>query len=90
MFEPASNREPASALRLLNRGDEDAAVTITGTDDLGQAAPGGTVSLTLPAQAARTITAQQLEEGGPLLTGALGTATANGGWRWRPTSPLVW
>ena len=77
-FEPASSHDPASELRLVN-GDEDAAITITGTDDLGQAAPAGAISLTLAAQEARTITARQLEEGGTKLVGALGDG--NGKWR---------
>ena len=79
IFEPASSHDPASELRLVNLGDEDAAITITGTDDRGQAAPGGAVSLTLAAQEARTLTARQLEEGGTMLAGAFGDG--NGKWR---------
>lgn len=79
IFEPASSHDPASELRLVNLADEDAAITITGTDDLGQAAPGGAISLTLAAQEARTLTARQIEEGGTMLAGALGDG--NGRWR---------
>ena len=79
IFEPASSLDPASELRIANVGDEDATVTITGTDDRGQAAPAGAVSLTLAAQEARAITARQLEEGGAMLVGALGDG--DGKWR---------
>ena len=81
IFNPASNRDPASELRLVNPGTEDADITIAATDDTGQPAPEGTVLLTLPAQESRTITAQQLEEGAPNLNGRFG----DGDGRWRLT-----
>ncbi len=69
-----------SRLRLINAGDTPAAVTIEGRDD-GAVATGATVRLTLPAGGARTLTAQQLEEGGAGLTGQLGAGIG----RWRLT-----
>ena len=81
IFNPASNRDQESELRLVNPGPEDADITITGMDDLGRSAPEGSVSLTLPAQESRTITAQQLEEGSARLAGRFGA----GHGRWRLT-----
>ena len=81
IFNPASNRDPASELRLVNPGTADADIAIAAIDDTGQPAPEGTVSLTLAAQESRTITAQQLEEGAPDLEGRFG----DGHGRWRLT-----
>ena len=72
LFNPASNRSLVSWLRLINPGDSDADVTITGLDARGDAPPRGEVSLDLPAGAARTLTARQLEEGASGLSGRLG------------------
>ena len=72
VFNPGSNLRQRSLLRLVNPGDEAAAVTIAGTDDAG-ASPGDPVRLQLPARAAITLTAQDLEGGGGAgLSGALG------------------
>ena len=71
VFNPGSNANQRSLLRLVNPGDEAAAVTIAGTDDAG-ASPGSLVRLQLPARAATTLTAQDLEGGGAGLSGALG------------------
>ena len=87
-FNPASNRGLSSRLRLVNRSDSPAAVSITGIDDDGQ--PGkSAVTLRLPARAACTLGAPVLESGawgdtGPAagceaLTGALG----DGAGKWR-------
>ena len=78
-FNPASNTRQASALRVVNRSETQAAVTITGTDDAGE--PGEeAVTLTLPAGAARTLSAPALESGeGEGLDGMLGDGT--GKWR---------
>ena len=77
-FNPGSNRDQVSSLRLINPGDRSASVTITGRDDGGKS-PGGAVRLTIPGGAARSHTAEQLEAGGTGLRGALG----NGAGKWR-------
>ena len=75
---PGSNWRQVSLLRLINDGEGDAEVTVTGADDAG--GPGAApVSLTLPGGTARVLSAQELERGAPGLTGALGDG--RGKWR---------
>ena len=87
IFNAAAEVTQASRLRLINPGDEPAAIIIEGRDDTGAAATGGTVQLTIPAGGARTLTAQQLEAGEDsgtgeaALTGRLGAGVG----RWRLT-----
>ena len=78
-FNPASNRDRRSLLRLVNpRPEGVAGVTITGIDDAGKASD--PVRLTLPPLSARLISAQELEAGGAEgLEGALGDG--EGKWR---------
>lgn len=76
-FNPASNRNQASLLRLINPDDQDAEVAIRGLDDSG--AMRGPVRLTLPAGHARTIDAPELEDGDAGLEGAIGDG--QGKWR---------
>ena len=71
-FNPASNNNQRSSLRLINPGTADADVVITGLDDGGRTPPDGDVRLTLPAGEARTITAQELERGGAGFDGRFG------------------
>ena len=78
-FNPASNTNQVSRLRLVNRSDDDATVDISGTDDLGRSST-GTARLTVPARGAVTVSALDLESGTGL-DGALG----NGAGRWRLT-----
>ncbi|MYK46972.1 MAG: hypothetical protein F4029_12180 [Gammaproteobacteria bacterium] len=79
-FNPASNTRQVSSLRLVNRGDSDAAITIFGVDDDG--AERGPAMLSLPAGTARTLTSLALESGdGESLAGALGDGT--GKWELR-------
>lgn len=70
-FNPASNFRQRSLLRLINDGAAAAAVQLHGKDD-ASVSPGSTVSLTLAAGTARTLTAVDLESGGDNLTGSLG------------------
>ena len=88
IFNPGRNPRQVSGLRLVNPGDEDAEVTIAGTDDSG-ASPASEVSLGIPAGKSVTLTALQLETGGEGLTGALGEGM--GKWRLRVRSdrPIV-
>ncbi len=78
IFNPGSNDRQVSRLRLINPGEEEAAVTIEGVDDSGMS-PGGAVQLAVAAGATTTLTAADLESGGTGLTGALGDGT--GKWR---------
>ena len=78
IFNPGSNPNQVSGLRLVNPGSEDAEVAITGVDDAG-ASPGSAVRLTVPAGSSRTILATDLESGGEGLAGALGDGV--GKWR---------
>ena len=78
IFNPGSNRNQVSRLRIVNPGQEDATVTIRGVDDLGVAS-GGDARLIVPAGKARVVSAQTLENGGYELEGSLGDGT--GKWR---------
>ena len=78
-FNPASNYRQVSQLRLVNTKGERASIAIAGLDDQGAWAPGGEVKLELGPRASRIITAQELEDGAPGLSGRLG----NGSGKWR-------
>ena len=79
-FNPASNAQQASRLRVINAGRERTEVTVLGIDDAG-ASPDGPVGFTVGPGAARTLTAAQLEAGGAGLNGMLG----DGQGKWRLT-----
>ena len=79
VFNPGSNANQVSRLRLINPGDAAATVRIEGIDDRGDA-PGGSVRLDVPARGARTVTAHALESGEGV-DGALG----DGAGKWRLT-----
>ena len=72
IFNPASNRNQVSSLRLVNLTRGGVVVTIRGRDDAGRDAPGGEVELTLPAGRAQQVSAQALEAGGTSFSGRLG------------------
>ncbi|MDE0001829.1 MAG: S8 family serine peptidase [Rhodospirillaceae bacterium] len=78
VFNPGSNLNQLSRLRMINPTERAAAVSITGTDDAGMAAGGG-IQTSIPAGSARTLDAQELESGGAGFDGALGNGT--GKWR---------
>jgi len=61
-FNPGSNSAQQSWLRVVNISGIDTEVTVEGLDDNGAAAT-GVVSFDLPADGARMLSAQQLEEG---------------------------
>ena len=79
-FNPGSNRNQVSRLRLTNPGEAAVEVSIAGTDDAGNGGA-SVVVLTLPAGASRSVTAQALELGGEGLLGRLGDG--KGKWRLR-------
>ena len=85
IFNPGSNTAQVSRLRLVNAGEEAAAVTIVGTDDQGLS-PGADVLVTVPGGGTRTHTAQELEEGAEGLEGSLGDGA--GKWRLEATSDV--
>ena len=83
-FNPASNRGRVSWLRLINPGEDEAAVRISGVDDAGEAGESA-VELTLAAGESRSLSARVLESGeGEGLAGALGDGA--GKWRLRVTA----
>ncbi|MCY4128882.1 MAG: spondin domain-containing protein [Gammaproteobacteria bacterium] len=83
MFNPASNTNEASTLRLVNDGDTAANALITGTDDTGADRLGTTVRASVPSGRAIELTAAELESGdaSDIVSGALGDL--NGSWRLR-------
>ena len=88
-FNPGRNANQVSQLRILNTGEQDASVSITGTDDNGVSSTDneestGTVTLTVPAGSARTLTSRELEAGTDDFVGSLGTGP--GKWRLTVTS----
>ena len=91
IFNPASNTNQESWLRLVNLSGNAASVTISGVDDAGVAAPGGTVRLSLPGRGAQAVTAKALEDGASGLTGSFGEKEAPGKWQLTVTSdqPIV-
>ena len=76
-FNPGSNDQSVSSLRLVNAGDSAESVGIEGVDDQGNNA--GPVTLTLAAGESRTLSALDLEEGAQGLSGTLG----DGAGKWR-------
>ena len=87
IFNPGSNSNQVSRLRVINPGDAAAEVTVTGVDDAG-ASPGTSVEFEIPVGESFTLTASDLEAGAGV-DGALGDGT--GKWRLRVTSnePIV-
>ena len=78
-FNPAGNTSQQSRLRLVNPGEDDALVTISGRDDSGAAPSYGKVRVTVPDGDTRTVTARELEAGGVRLGGRFGDGI--GKWR---------
>ena len=71
VFNPGSNRDQVSLLRLVNPGRADAPVSVHGIDDAGD--PGDSaVWLSVAAGSSRTVDAAELESGSAGLSGSLG------------------
>ena len=70
IFNPGSDTDQVSVLRLVNTAEDDAAVTIRGIDEDGMS-PGSDVQVSVPAGQARSFSAADLEAGTGV-TGALG------------------
>lgn len=85
-FNPGSNPTQASQLRIINTGNGEASVRITGIDDAGH--PGEPAELNVSPGAARTVSSYDLEEGTGLV-GGLGDGVG----KWRLTlasaEPLI-
>lgn len=81
IFNPGSNDQQRSILRLINRSDAAGAALIEAIDDAGQPAPGGSIFVDLAPRAAVELDASELETGSAAsgLIGALGDGT--GKWR---------
>ena len=71
IFNPASNVDQVSMLRLVNPGEDEVVVTIEGKDDVGESTD-RLVRATVAAGASRTLTAVELESGAPGMEGRLG------------------
>ena len=84
-FNPGSNPDQVSVLRIVNPHSRPATVTVAGTDDAG-GMPETAVTLAIPGGMARTVTAADLEAGAEAVAGALGEGA--GKWRLRVTSDL--
>ena len=79
IFNPGSNADQESLLRLVNPGEAEAVVTISAVDDKGLS-PGDGATATIPAGASRTYAAAELESGSAAgLEGLIGDGT--GKWR---------
>ena len=76
-FNPASDADHTSLLRIVNAGNEDAQIVIEGLDDSGATA--GPVQLVVLAGESMTVSANELENGGEGLVGKLG----DGHEKWR-------
>ena len=63
VFNPGNNTNQRSSLRVINLGDAEANIMITGIDDMG-AAGEGSVSDTVPANGAKSISAATVEDMG--------------------------
>ena len=87
IFNPGSNADQVSRLRLVNAGEQAAEVTITGVDDHG-ASPGGEVRVSVPAGAARTLAADELESGAGI-QGALGNGAGKWALRVQSEAPVL-
>ena len=77
IFNPGSNSNQVSLLRLINSADTSTVATVRAIDDAGRS--GGTVRIPLPARTTRTLSAQELESGAAGVNGAFGDG--KGKWR---------
>lgn len=89
IFNPGSNDQQRSILRLINRSDSPGVAMIEAIDDLGQPSPGGSVSLDIAPRSAVELSALELEDGNTAkgLIGALGDG--EGKWRLRISADVA-
>ena len=74
MFNPASNSNQRSQLRIVNPGEKDVNVRIDGLDDRGTPST-EQIAFSLAAGTATTISAEELENGGATYAGSFGDGT---------------
>ena len=82
IFNPASNTNQLSSLRIINTSSQQGSVTIKGFDDTGAAS--SNVTFNMIGKSAISITSQELESGSSKFVGALGDG--EGKWRLQITS----
>ncbi|MDE2644199.1 MAG: hypothetical protein OSB55_15805 [Verrucomicrobiota bacterium] len=88
VFNPGSNVNQASKLRLINGGLSAASVTVSGIDDAGSAALGSDLTFNLSAGSVKVITAAELENGSSEKGLAGGLGNGRGKWRLTVTSDV--
>ena len=86
MFNPGSNKNQASILRIINDGSSAAKVTISGVDDAGNSGPGSDLTFSIPYESVKEITAAELENGSSDKGLAGGIGDGKGKWRLTVTS----
>ncbi len=90
IFNPASNTDQVSVLRLINPYEEEVEVSISGVDSVGLS-PGSLIKLSLPAGTAQKLTSIDLESGVGLnmSEGSLGEGTGKWQLSVKSDKPLV-
>ena len=78
-FNPGSNQNQVSRIRVVNSGEAEARVLVRAWDDDGAEAPGGTVEFSVPPSNAQSFDSSELETGAEDIDGMLGDGT--GKWR---------
>ena len=78
-FNPGSNQNQVSRIRVVNSGESEARVLVRAWDDDGAEAPGGTVEFSVPPGNAQSFDSSELETGAADFDGMLGDGT--GKWR---------
>ena len=86
IFNPGSNTNQASKLRVINNGSSAAAVSISGVDDAGVAGPGSDLTFNISGGSVKEIMAVELENGSSEKGLAGGIGDGQGKWRLTVTS----
>ena len=86
IFNPGSNSNQASKLRVINSGSSTSPVSISGIDDAGNASPGTNLTFNLSAGSVKEITAAELENGSSEKGLLGGIGDGKGKWRLTLTS----
>ena len=80
-FNPGSNINQGSKLRVINSSASRASVRISGVDDSGEVGPGSELTFNLPGDSVKEINAQELESGSAEKGLAGGLGDGKGKWR---------